>query len=158
MDPSRSIRVGGCALILGAISFVAVLAFLAARFDYPAVLDGPASTVLPKLLATGVTGRAVWAVYAVLPLVWIPAGVGAYYALRNTHPGAMLLARRSMFSRLDPHTPRCAARDRPLESFGEHQKAAGPDGGEHRLRPGAVGALVSEPARGSGPGHGSSEG
>ena len=92
MDPGRSIRVGGWALVVGAISFMAVFAFLAARFDYPAVLDGPASAVLPKLLATGTTGRAVWAIYAVLPLVWIPAGVGAYHALRTTHPGAMLLA------------------------------------------------------------------
>lgn len=70
---------------------MAVFAFLAARFDYPAILDGPAELVLPKLLATGATGRAAWAIYAFLPLIWIPAGVGAYYALRRTHPGAMLL-------------------------------------------------------------------
>ncbi len=71
---------------------MAVFSFLAARFDYPAILDGPASTVLPKLLATGSAGRAVWALYAFLPLIWLPAGVGAYYALRRSHPGAMLLA------------------------------------------------------------------
>ncbi len=88
----RSVRVGGWALILGALAFMAVFALLAARFDYPAVLDGPASTVLPKLLATGTTGRAIWAFYALLPLVWIPAGVGAYCALRHSHPGATLLA------------------------------------------------------------------
>ena len=70
---------------------MAVFAFLAARFDYPAILDGPADLVLPKLLTTGASGRAVWAIYAFLPLIWIPAGVGAYYALRRTHPGAMLL-------------------------------------------------------------------
>jgi len=87
-----SVRVGGWALILGAVSFMVVFAFLAARFDYPAVLDGPAATVLPKLVAMGATGRAVWAVYALLPLVWIPAGVGAYQALRQFHPGAMLVA------------------------------------------------------------------
>lgn len=92
MTPIKSVRVGGWALILGAISFMIVFAFLAARFDYPAVLDGSADTVLPKLLATGNAGRMVWAIYALLPLVWIPAGVGAYYALRHTHPGAMLLA------------------------------------------------------------------
>jgi hypothetical protein len=80
------------ALILGAIAFMAVFAFLAARFDYPAVLDGPASSVLPALLATGPTGRAVWALYGFLPLIWLPAGVGAYRALRASHPGAMLLA------------------------------------------------------------------
>jgi uncharacterized protein DUF4386 len=86
------IRVGGLALIGGAIAFMAVFAFLAARFDYPAVLDGSADTVLPQLLATGTAGRAAWALYAFLPLIWLPAGVGAYLALRRSHPGAMLLA------------------------------------------------------------------
>jgi hypothetical protein len=69
-----------------------VFAWLAARFNYPAVLDGPASEVLPALLATGPAGRAAWALYGFLPLIWIPAGVGAYLALRRSHPGAMLLA------------------------------------------------------------------
>jgi uncharacterized protein YndB with AHSA1/START domain len=86
------IRVGGAALIGGALAFVAVFAFLAARFDYPAILDGPAETVLPLLLATGSSGRAAWAMYAFLPLLWIPAGVAAHVALRRSHPGAMLLA------------------------------------------------------------------
>ena len=71
---------------------MAVFSYLAARFDYPAILDGPAATVLPHLLATGSTGRAVWALYAFLPLIWIPAGVGAYLALRRSHPGGSLLA------------------------------------------------------------------
>jgi hypothetical protein len=86
------VQVGGAALVLGAVSFMAVFAFLAARFDYPAVLDGAASEVLPKLLATGAAGRAVWALYAFLPLIWLPAGVGAFLALRRSHPGAMFLA------------------------------------------------------------------
>jgi hypothetical protein len=87
-----TIHAGGWSLILGAVAFMAVFSYLAARFDYPAVLDGPAETVLPRLLATGSTGRAVWAIYAFLPLVWIPAGVGAYLALRRSHPGSSLLA------------------------------------------------------------------
>ena len=91
VDSTKTIRAGGWALIVGALSFVVVFAVLAARFDYPGILDGPAEAVLPKLLATGTSGRLAWALYALLPLVWIPAGVGAYYALRRTHPGAMLL-------------------------------------------------------------------
>jgi len=87
-----SVRAGGLALILGAIAFMGVFSYLAARFDYPAILDGPASVVLPKLLATGASGRAAWALYAFLPLIWLPAGVGAYRALRRSHPGGMLLA------------------------------------------------------------------
>ena len=92
MRPLTTIRLGGVALILGAIAFMGVFAYLAAKFNYPAVLDGPASAVLPALLATGASGRAAWAFYGFLPLIWLPAGVGAYYALRDSHPGAMLLA------------------------------------------------------------------
>jgi hypothetical protein len=86
------VRVGGAALIFGAVAFVAVFAYLAARFDYPAVLDGAAADVLPRLLATGDAGRLAWALYAFLPLIWIPAGVGAFHALRHVHEGAMRVA------------------------------------------------------------------
>ncbi len=86
------VRAGGVALIGGAVAFLAVFSFLAARFDYPAVLDGAAADVLPKLLATGATGRAVWALYAFLPLIWIPAGVGAFQALRHVREGGMRIA------------------------------------------------------------------
>jgi hypothetical protein len=48
------------------------------------------------LLATGTTGRAVWALYGFLPLIWIPAGVAALHALRPVREGsartAMLFA------------------------------------------------------------------
>jgi hypothetical protein len=87
-----TVRAGGWALILGALAFMGVFGFLAARFDYPTILNGPAAIVLPRLLETGEVGRAIWALYALLPLIWLPAGVGAYYALRRSHPGAMLLA------------------------------------------------------------------
>jgi hypothetical protein len=87
-----SIHVGGWSLIIAAAAFTTVFAYLAAEFNYPEVLDGSAASVLPSLLATGPTGRAVWAIYAFLPLMWIPAGVGACVALRPSHPGALLLA------------------------------------------------------------------
>ena len=44
---------GGLALVVGAIGFLAVFAYLAARFNYPEVLDGSAEDVLPALLASG---------------------------------------------------------------------------------------------------------
>ena len=69
-----------------------VFAWLAARFNYPDVLDGAAADVLPALLATGSAGRSAWAFYAFLPLVWIPAGVAAFHALRHTGEGAMRIA------------------------------------------------------------------
>jgi hypothetical protein len=92
MEARATIRAGGAALILGAVAFIGVFAFLAARFDYPAILDGGAEQVLPRLRATGATGRAVWALYGFLPLVWIPAGVGAYQALRAGREGSMRIA------------------------------------------------------------------
>lgn len=87
-----TIRVGGMSLIGGALAFMGVFAYLAARFNYPQVLDGNAAEVLPSLLATGTTGRAVWAIYGFLPLIWIPAGVGAFHALRRVREGSMRVA------------------------------------------------------------------
>lgn len=86
------IRFGGLCLAGGAVAFLAVFMYLAARFNYPDVLDGPASTVLPSLLATGAQGRAVWAIYALLPLIWLPAGVAAFEALAPVRRGTMRLA------------------------------------------------------------------
>lgn len=86
------IRWGGIALLGGALAFLAVFSYLAATFNYPDVLDGPAATVLPSLLSTGNSGRFAWTVYAFLPLVWIPAGVGAFEALSPVRRGAMRLA------------------------------------------------------------------
>src|SRR3954453_8447355 len=88
MREQAVVRAGGAALIVGAVAFLGVFAFLAARFDYPSILDGQAAEVLPRLRATGATGRAVWALYGFLPLVWIPAGVGAFSALRRAHEGS----------------------------------------------------------------------
>jgi Domain of unknown function (DUF4386) len=89
---SNVVRAGGVSLIGGAVAFMGVFAYLAARFDYPAVLDGSATDVLPALLATGDAGRAVWALYALLPLVFLPAAAGAFHALRRGSEGTMRLA------------------------------------------------------------------
>ena len=86
------IRFGGLCLAGGAVAFVGVFAYLAAQFNYPAVLDGPAATVLPGLLAMGQHGRLVWTIYAFLPLIWLPAGVAAYEALAPMQRGPMRLA------------------------------------------------------------------
>jgi hypothetical protein len=92
MTDRAVIRIGGLCLASGAVAFLGVFAYLAAHFNYPDVLDGPAATVLPSLLATGRTGRFVWAIYALLPLIWIPAGVAAYEAWSPVRRGAMRLA------------------------------------------------------------------
>jgi hypothetical protein len=88
-DDAMIVRVGGLSLIAGAVAFMGVFSYLAARFHYPEVLEGRAADVLPALLATGDTGRAVWAIYALLPLIWIPASVGAFHALRANSEGSM---------------------------------------------------------------------
>jgi hypothetical protein len=93
MSSRTVIRLGGLCLAGGAVAFLGVFSFLAARFNYPAVLDGPAAAVLPNLLAMGDQGRAVWALYAFLPLIWLPASIAASEALGGTHPGVMRLAR-----------------------------------------------------------------
>ncbi|HJQ54441.1 MAG TPA: DUF4386 family protein [Gemmatimonadaceae bacterium] len=92
MRKLTSVWFGGFFLIAGALAFMGVFAFLAAQFDYPRVLDGNAADVLPALLATGTTGRVVWAIYGFLPLIWIPAGVGAFQALRTANEGGMRVA------------------------------------------------------------------
>jgi hypothetical protein len=92
MRSTTTVKVGGLFLIGGAIAFMAVFSYLAAQFNYPEVLDGTAAEVLPKLLATGKTGRAVWALYGFLPLIWIPAAVGAFQALRRVSEGSMRVA------------------------------------------------------------------
>lgn len=75
-----------------ALGFMGVFTYLAVRFNYPDVLDAPAAEALPALLAMGSTGRAVWALYGVLPLLLIPAGVGAHRALRHAGDGGMRVA------------------------------------------------------------------
>jgi hypothetical protein len=91
-DSRRAAKVGGWSLIAAAAGFMAVFAYLAARFNYPGVLDGAAVDVLPQLLALGEAGRSVWVVYAFLPLLLIPGAVGANAVLRHAAPNAMRAA------------------------------------------------------------------
>lgn len=89
MKQVATIKVGGWAAVVGAVAFTAVFTYLAINFDYPDVLDGAAQTVLPNLRSGGSTMRAVWALYAFLPLLFIPAGVGSFYALKEKAAGLM---------------------------------------------------------------------
>ena len=76
----RMIVVGGLSFIVAALAFVLVFSYLAANFDYPDILNGTPAEVLPRLRAGGSTMRAVWAIYAFLPLLLVPGAVGAYFA------------------------------------------------------------------------------
>jgi hypothetical protein len=82
---------GGVSFVLAALAFVLVFAYLAANFEYPDILEGSASDVLPRLHAGGTGMRAVWAVYAFLPLLLIPGAVGTVLACPSSQ-GRMRLA------------------------------------------------------------------
>jgi hypothetical protein len=89
IEPSRvATRFAGWSLVVAAVGFMAVFGYLAARFSYPDVLDGDAAQVLPRLLALGDMGRAVWVLYALLPFLLIPAGIGVRVALGAGAPNA----------------------------------------------------------------------
>jgi hypothetical protein len=92
MNDIRTIRIGGIALILCGVLYPAVFIYLAVRFGYPDVLDGKAADILPALLQGGWAFRAAWAVYGLLPLLLLPAGVAAFQALRREMEGGMRLA------------------------------------------------------------------
>jgi len=80
------VLLGGISLGIATILFAMVFGYLAAAFDYPAVLDRPAEEVLPALLSLGGTGRAVWAVYGLIPLLLLPTGRGVEDAGHTTAP------------------------------------------------------------------------
>jgi hypothetical protein len=85
-------RIAGSIYMVAAIAFMAVFGFLAAQLGYPDLLDRPAAEVLPALLASGSAGRAAWAIYAMLPLLLLPAATLAAPALapRNRRDGALV--------------------------------------------------------------------
>jgi hypothetical protein len=82
---------GGASLIVAALAFVLVFAYLAANFNYPDILEGSASEVLPRLQAGGTAMRAIWAIYAFLPLLLVPGAVAAFLACPSSR-GRMTLA------------------------------------------------------------------
>lgn len=86
-------RLAGVSLLCAALGFVAVFTLLAGSFDYPDILDRSAGEVFPRLLALGVEGRAIWALYAVIPLLLVPAaaGLSAVHTLPK-HQSMMRLA------------------------------------------------------------------
>lgn len=86
MPHRKMIVAGGISFIAGALAFIAVFSYLAAKFSYPDVLDGTAAEVLPRLRNGGATMRAVWALYAFLPLLLVPGALGAFFACPASRP------------------------------------------------------------------------
>jgi Domain of unknown function (DUF4386) len=90
MQHRKMIVVGGASFVVGALAFVLVFSYLAANFNYPDILDGSAAEVLPRLHEGGSVMRAVWAVYAFLPLLLIPGAVGAFFAFPSSRSRMIL--------------------------------------------------------------------
>ena len=90
MKHQRMIVAGGASLVVAALAFTGVFSYLAANFNYPDVLDGNAAEVLPRLREGGAPMRAVWAIYAFLPLLLLPGAVGAYFAFSSSRARMML--------------------------------------------------------------------
>jgi hypothetical protein len=91
MQHRQMIAFGGLSFVVGAMAFVAVFGYLAANFDYPAILEGSAAEVLPRLRGGGSVMRATWALYAFLPLLLVPGAVAVYLACPSSR-GRMTLA------------------------------------------------------------------
>jgi hypothetical protein len=91
MQHRAMIIAGGLSFVVGALAFVSVFSYLAANFDYPGILDGSAAEVLPRLRAGGSSMRAIWALYAFLPLLLVPGAVSTYFACPSSR-GRMTLA------------------------------------------------------------------
>jgi uncharacterized membrane protein YbaN (DUF454 family) len=85
--------IGGTSLIAATLLFSAVFVTLARSFGYPEVLDLPAAEVLPRLLALGPGGRAVWVLYGLIPLLLVPTAIGVFAAGRQAAP---LLSRAAL--------------------------------------------------------------
>lgn len=85
-DARTAARLGGGALLAATVLFVAVFSRLASTFGYPDVLDQPAGEVLPALLGLGSSGRAVWVVYALVPLLLVPTGLGVHAVAGRAMP------------------------------------------------------------------------
>lgn len=89
---STDLRVAGALLALGALGFVVVFWVLSVGFGYPEVLDRPAAEVLPALIAGGVSLKAWWIFYAILPLSISVAALLAHRQLRKKATGRAALS------------------------------------------------------------------
>jgi Domain of unknown function (DUF4386) len=77
------LKTAGVTLIASSLAFIAVFSYLAAVFGYPDILEHGADEVLPRLAAGGASLRAVWFLYAALPLGIVFAGAASTRVLER---------------------------------------------------------------------------
>jgi hypothetical protein len=76
-------RIGGAALVVGSLGFLAAFGYLGSTFDYPDVLDRRADEVLPALAAGGTSLRVAWLLYGAIPLTLLVAGIASMSVLER---------------------------------------------------------------------------
>lgn len=89
MDDAKMVRVGGWFFIAFAIIYTGMQIYLFLAYDYPTFLNGQDEQVLSTLVSQGKMLRTLLALNSLLPLLLVPAGVGAYYALRKNNEPSM---------------------------------------------------------------------
>lgn len=88
-DIRKMVNVGGWSLIGFAVIFLGLQLILSWFFNYPAVLHGPGKEVFPVLLAGGSLLQFLLMIFALLPLLLIPASIASYYAFRDINEPGM---------------------------------------------------------------------
>lgn len=88
-DVKKMVTVGGWSLIAFGIIYLGFQLIFLIIYDFPGINYGPDKEVFPLLLAGGLTLQILLTIYSLLPLLLIPASVGAYYAFRDVNEPAL---------------------------------------------------------------------
>ncbi len=89
MNNSKMVSIGGWSLIAFAILFLGIQLAVLLIYNFSVTLSGPGKDVFPLLLAGGLPLQLLLLIIALVPLLLIPASVGAYYAFRDTNEPGM---------------------------------------------------------------------
>lgn len=88
MTNSKMAKIGGWSLIAFTLIYLGLQLLFILVYNYRAAPHGPDIDTFKMLLAGGTTLQALLSIFALLPLLIIPASVGAYYAFRDvSEPG-----------------------------------------------------------------------
>jgi hypothetical protein len=91
MSEKKAIAVGGWCFIAFILIVVGLRIILRLSYNYPTIMYADPHTAFTALLAGGLPLRVLLTLYSVVPLLLLPASIGAYYALRNqSEPGMRL--------------------------------------------------------------------
>lgn len=102
MTNAKMVRTSGWFLIAFTLIYLGLQLTFFLAYDYRAALSGPDIDTFKLLLAGGTLMQVLLSIFALVPLLLIPASVGAYYAFRDVNePGlkvSVLFATLSAFA------------------------------------------------------------